>query len=459
MVPFLCFDKMTGDISMKKIQGILVACLIAVFAIPGGAVQAAQAAGQQLFVGAAVRDITPKQEWLPLFGTARTKLVGIIDPIHVRVIAVGNGATPALVVTFESGGPPAPETFLTGLSKHTGVPVEAIYYGGTHGHTSPNTAIDPKVPSTELYNKFVYNQMIEAADQAIKSMRPASVGIGYSASYINTNRQGIFTKPDGTTYGAQGYNPVGPSDKTLAVIRFADMQDKPIAFIVHYAVHNTVMYANKLNKDGTGISGDIAGAVSGALEARFPGAVANWLPGASGDQNPIISNEYFTPSITTGEQEISYMSTAVVELLRFYGKVQFADVLTALAKIKTVTSDAKISYAFGTATLPAYKSGEPDAGIQLKLLRIGDIALIGNPAELFNSTGVYMRDHSLLKDTLVSNQNRSYNGQAAPYTSYMPDDYALIHDGWHTGNNKRYKVGTIDGTFTSLMNKLIESTQ
>lgn len=443
---------------MKSIQVALVAFLIAAVAIPGALAQTAKTAGQQLYVGAAVRDITPKQEWLPLYGVARSKLVGIIDPIHVRVIAVGNGKTPALIVEFEMGGPPSAETFLPELSKRTGVPIDAIYYEGTHGHTSPGTDIDPKAPSSALYNKFVYDQLADAADKAIASMRPATVGIGYSKSYINVNRQAEFTRPDGTRYGAQGFNPAGPSDKTLAVVRFDDLKGKPIAFIVHYAVHNTVMYANKFNADGVGISGDIAAAVSGAVEAKFDGAVAEWLPGASGDQNPLISNEYFTPSTTTGEQEVSYMSRAVVELLKFYGKVQFADVLTALSNIKTVSSDAKVSYAFGTSTLPAYKDGEPDFGIQLKLLRIGDIALVGNPAELFNSTGVYMHDHSLLKDTLVSNQNRSYNGQPAPYTSYLPDDYALIHDGWHTSNNKRYKVGTIDGGFTSLMNKLILST-
>jgi hypothetical protein len=443
-------------------RALLLAWLLTAAAVPAVSAQAATQASKPtahpLRVGAAVRDITPKAEWLPLYGTARSKLVGVIDPIHVRVIAVGNGNLPALIVTFEMGGPPAPETFLTGLSKHTGVPMEAIYYGGTHGHTSPNTAIDPKVPSTELYNRFVYAQMIDAADQAIAAMRPATVGIGYTQSFINVNRQAVFARPDGSRYGAQGYNPQGPSDKTLAVIRFDDMNGKPIAFIVHYAVHNTVMYANRFNAGGVGISGDIAGAVSGALEAKFGGSVAIWLPGASGDQNPILSNEYFTPASATGAQEISMMSRAVTELLEFYGKVQFADVLKALSNIGSVTGDARVSHAFGTATLPAFKDGDPDVAIQLKLLRIGDIALVGNPAELFNSTGVYMREHSPLKHTLVSNQNRMYTGPGTTYTSYMPDDYALINDGWHTANNKRYKIGTIDGGFTRLMNQLIEST-
>ncbi|MDH3371787.1 MAG: hypothetical protein OEM85_00265 [Gammaproteobacteria bacterium] len=448
---------------MRKIQTIRAACLIVIVAIPNAMAHAAE---QQLFVGAAVRDTTPMQEWFPLSGTSRIQLgqlVGVIDPIHVRVIAVGNGETPALVVTFEAGDAPSPETFLPGLSRHTGVPTDAIYYGGTHGHSSPTTKIDPNVPATELYNKYVYEQMIAAADEAIAKMRPATVGIGYSESYINTNRQRFYELEDGTTKGAQGYNPTGPSDKTLSVIRFSDLQGKPIAFIVHYAVHNTTMYANRFDGNDNGVSADIAGAVSGHLEAKFEGAVANWIPGAAGDQNPIISNEYFTPNPETGEQEIQMMGRAVVELVEFYGKIQFADVLTALSNIQTVTSEARISYATGDGTLPPYTEGQQDVRIQLRMLRIGNIALVGTAGELFNSIGVYMQEHSLVEHTLVSNQVRipdeyTHVEGVKAITSYQPDDYALIHDGWHT-NNRRYAVGSINGGYTTLMNRMIESTK
>jgi len=439
---------------MKYLRIVLAACALTFAAT---APPTAAAADHPLFVGAAIRDITPQQEWLPLPGTARTQLVGVIDPIYVRVIAVGNGTTPALMVTFEAGGPPDAESFLPRLSKHTGIPIEAVYWGSTHGHSSPRTTIDPEVPATELYNKLVYSQLIEAVDEAIANMRPASVGIGYSESYVNTNRQRFYELEDGTIKGAQGYNPTGPSDKTLSVIRFDDLQGKPIAFIVHYAMHQTTLYANRFRGDGVGISGDVAGAVSGHLEARFKGAVANWIPGAAGDQNPIISNEYFTPNPESGDQEIQMMSSVVIELVEFYGKIQFADVLTALANIESVSSDARVSYAIDDATLPPYVAGEDDVHIQLSMLRIGDIALVGTAGELFNSIGVYMQDHSRLKHTLVSNQVRTYVAGVQAISGYQPDDYAVINDGWHT-NNRRYAVGSINGGYATLMNRMIEST-
>ena len=151
------------------------------------------------------------------------------------------------------------------------------------------------------------------------------------------------------------------------------------------------------------------------------------------------------------------MSSVVVELVEFYGKIQFADVLTALASIESVSSDARVSYAIDDATLPPFVAGEKDVRIQLSLLRIGDIALVGTAGELFNSIGVYMQDHSLLVHTLVSNQVRTYVEGVQAISGYQPDDYALINDGWHT-NNRRYAVGSINGGYATLMNRMIRST-
>jgi len=435
---------------MKNIIRII---LLAILALPSVAL------AQQLYVGAAKRVTTPNTEWLPLSGVARSNLIAVIDDIYVRVIAVSNGDTPSLIVTFDAGGPPDAETFLTGLSEHTGIPVDAIYYGATHGHTSPSVIVNPDVPSTELYVNFVYDQMIDAADEAIRNLQPAKVGIGYTESYINVNRQRFYELDDGGEVGAQGYNPTGPSNKTLSVIRFSDMADDPIAFIVHYSMHLTSMYANRLTDDGTGISGDVGGQVSRHLENKFEGAIANWIPGTAGNQNPILSNEYFTPNPETGEQEIQMMNRAVVELMEFYGKIQFADVLTALGNIEEESSDARISFAKGLSSLPPYDpSTQEDAIIGLSLMRIGDIALVGTGGELFNEIGMYMQDHSLLEHTLVSNQVRTYvEGDKQPISGYQPNDHAMIHDGWHT-NNRRYAIGSVEGGYTNLMNDLIKST-
>ena len=193
-------------------------------------------------------------------GLARQNLVDVIDPLHVRVIAVNDGQKTALMVVWETGDSPAPTEFVDDLAKETGVEREAIFYCATHSHAVPDAI---KMSTTDPWMVYAHEQMLAAAKEAIANLEPASVGIGYTNSYINVNRNRVYYKEDGTQQRSQGYNPEGTSDKTLAVVRFDSKKTgEPIAFIVNYAVHGVVMYANHyvVNEDGTygvGVSADL----------------------------------------------------------------------------------------------------------------------------------------------------------------------------------------------------------
>ena len=61
-----------------------------------------------------------------------------------------------------------------------------------------------------------------------------------------------------------GYNPQGPSDKTVTVMRFDALSGKPIAVFINYPVHVTVM-----GPENYQISGDLAGATSRYVENYY----------------------------------------------------------------------------------------------------------------------------------------------------------------------------------------------
>lgn len=63
-----------------------------------------------------------------------------------------------------------------------------------------------------------------------------------------------------------GYNPEGPSDKTVTVVRFEALSGKPIALLINYAVHAVVM-----GGENDQISGDLAGATSRYVESYHRG--------------------------------------------------------------------------------------------------------------------------------------------------------------------------------------------
>jgi hypothetical protein len=80
---------------------------------------------------------------------------------------------------------------------------------------------------------------------------------------------------------------------------------------------------------------------------------------------------------------------------------------------------------------------------------------VGDSGDLFNSIGVYMKKNSLLKNTMIVNNCPTYTEQYKQFTTYMPDDDAIINGGFH--GSKLYKIGTINDGFATLMNKLIAS--
>ena len=210
-----------------------------------------------LMAGAAVRDITPTEEngMLPIAAVGRTTAEGVIDELHTRVIALSDGTNTALIVSNETGKGPYGPLFAQELSDHTGVPLDAIFYTATHAHATPEITdeIDmdyitfdegsEEVDNLQKWGRLVYDQMMDAADEAIANLEPVTVGIGYSDSYVNVNRNAKYTNPDGSYYWAQGYGFDGFSDKTLSVIRFTSVETgDPVAFIFNYASCMPIRY-------------------------------------------------------------------------------------------------------------------------------------------------------------------------------------------------------------------------
>ena len=457
--------------SKHKLMGLALASALMLTAFPFSAfaADAGKGGGQggpqepvvyELEAGAAIRDITPTEEngMLPIDAVGRTVAEGVIDQIHTRVIALNDGENTALIVSNETGKGPYGPLFAQELSDHTGVPLENIFYTATHAHATPEITdeIDmsyitfdegEEVDNLQKWGRLVYDQLLDAADEAIANLEPVTMGIGYSDSYINVNRNAKYTNPDGTYYWSQGYGFDGFSDKTLSVIRFNSIETgKPVAFIYNYAVHGVIMYANKVLDGATGISSDVGGFVCNALEEQNEGAVAMFLMGAAGDQNPLFGNEFFTPSIETGEKETTQQGS--IEVLNWMGKLLYHDTVEAIKNIKTETGNANLDFEYGTTTIPSVDGG--DYEMSLQVMRIGNVALVGFPGEMFNEIGVNAIEASPMENTLWVNLVWTREGQK---TGYHSTDVITAEGG--QGGNKNYLPGYIQDAMTDLTKELV----
>ena len=74
--------------------------------------------------------------------------------------------------------------------------------------------------------------------QTTANLQPAQFGFGTGNAYVTINRREFFPK---TGWWWRGYNPEGPSGKTVAVLKFTDLTGKPIALFINYPVHAVVI--------------------------------------------------------------------------------------------------------------------------------------------------------------------------------------------------------------------------
>src|SRR5262245_24553761 len=222
-----------------------------------------------LQVGAAKVDITPPADAaLPMSGYAGRQegFKGIHDHIYARAIVLSDGDRQAALVSWELiGVPTAVWTELSErIARETGIPSEYLLLTAVHDHAAPSPfgIYGNDSPKSAAYTRQLEDATVEAIRQAKAHLQPATIGIGTGRAYVNINRREY--SPD--TGWWLGYNPEGPSDKTVTVVRFDALSGKPIAVLINYPVHAVVM-----GPENYQISGDLAGATSRYVENYYRG--------------------------------------------------------------------------------------------------------------------------------------------------------------------------------------------
>ena len=236
-------------------------------------------------------------------GAARVDITGPGDPANpatgkyeherlcVRAIVLDDGATRAALIAADQGG--LGEAVWVAASKQVAAelncPVQNIVMSATHTHSGgmpnfgPGRGGPPRgsMPGADANQPPppIVAQILDAVRQAKAKLQPARVGFGKGLSYLNVNRDTVDPE---THRWTQAANLDAPSDKTVAVIKFASPAGDAIAVYMTYAMHPVNGYLAGFT------SADFAGATSRYVEQAYGDkVVAVFAQGASGDQNPL----------------------------------------------------------------------------------------------------------------------------------------------------------------------------
>ncbi|MXP26715.1 hypothetical protein GRI39_11780 [Altererythrobacter indicus] len=419
-----------------------------------------------LQAGAAKLDITPdKKDWPP-------HIEGVLDPVHVRALVLDDGKTRAAMVTVDSVALTTEswDHITAAAERELHIPRKQFLLSASHSHSA--------FFKGEAFEK----QVLTALREAAVKLEPATVSYGTGRSYINVNRNMVDKQ---SHQWREGPNYDGPSDKTVAVLRFSNIDGTPIAVYYNYAVHGVV--TGMLDQ----FSGDIPGVTSDYIEnALGDDAVALWSMGAAGDQNPIFfqqtydlrairvanfakKGEDISNSMPPGGQGLNKNNPVIAKLfdqqkqmVNTYGQMLGEEVLHVLrANMERPQASADLEGVQESVTCPGrtrtdsgraghpgtYVDGKP-VDIRLGVLRIGDTIIGAVDAELFTMIGQRFKRESPYKHTILATLT---NGASS--SGYIPDEAAFGYNTFEVLSSK-VKPGCAEGAIVNGLLDLINET-
>lgn len=418
----------------------------------------------------------PKLNW---GSQTHVEAEGIDHPGFVATaLVLSDGKQKFVMVDFDQISVDGYESAVDRAAAQLKIPAEHIRLGASHTHGGPLLSLERGPAGADLsvyekpygdYRRLVGDRLVQAILDANANLQPAHIGGARGTGTININRRvrGTATAPP-----AVGRNPQGLVDRDLIVFRLDDAEGRPMAVIVNFQAHGTVMgFENKL------ASPDWPGLARQSVENAFPGALCLFFQGAAGNQGPI---EGFT-----GDTEVAHRlgrilglqaaalawqvdtvkreskpegfveSTAfqakqpfrvtgprpatlkfgrlIVDLpRRTYTPAEIADMEKRIARAKQQLADAgddawkkyqaEARLRRFVNLLAKWKQPVPPTPVQseVRVLRIGDLALVSMAGEPFAEIGQAFKKASPFGVTMFCGYSNGAGGDYMPVASEYP---------------------------------------
>ncbi len=234
----------------------------------------------QMRVGVGRATITPETPpiWLSGYAGRTTPATGMLHHIWAKAIVFEdvNGKR-AVIITTDTLGLTREiiDTVTARAQKSHGLQRQELLFNSSHTHSGPviwpSLAVCCNFTPEELKHvvrqtQKITEQISVALDQAVESLAPAKIALGYSEAKFAINRR---------------KREVAPVDHRVTVLHITDPDNKTRALLYNYACHSTTLVGNNLL-----INGDHGGFAMLNLEREFPGATAMFVQGCGADINP-----------------------------------------------------------------------------------------------------------------------------------------------------------------------------
>ena len=381
-------------------------------------------AQSNLQVGAGRADITPKEP-VPMWGYgARHDALstGVLDPLYAEALVIRAGSRKLAVVGLDLGRAPA-ERSLENIRRRIkdDLGIENSLIAGSHTHHGPvlELTAEPgkgqgKFDASLRYYQQMEDGIVSAIQEADGRLVPARIGVGKTTlADFNRNRH---TKIEPK-----------PSDRDLEVMRFETADGKPIAVLVNFTAHPTMINAAILK-----FSADWVGQMKAFVRQQMDCSVI-FMQGASGDQ-----------SVNEGAPELgrkgyeAFGAALGAEVVKLAAGVAAAAPLQPSIEVREerFAFSSRVNFSDGTVVKGYQKAFFPELipnfideyaqGVRPRLtvaILNGDIALVGASGEFFSNHAIRLKERARVRQLF-------FFGYANGYHQYFPTIEAVAEGGY-----------------------------
>lgn len=185
---------------------------------------------EPLMAGAAKIDITPPTGF-PMWGYAARKdgpSKAVRDPLQARAVVMTVGDSKIAFVSLDLGRAPTRQS-MANIRKQLkdSIKFDNVFLVATHTHHGPVLELDDWPNKNKPYVRTLEDKLVKVITAAHKNLQPAKLGVSSHEVPFNRNRHS--KRPD------------RPLDKEMLILRIDDAKGKPIAHLVNFAAHPTML--------------------------------------------------------------------------------------------------------------------------------------------------------------------------------------------------------------------------
>ncbi len=324
------------------------------------------------------------------------------------------------------------------IEKATGIPGDRVLINCTHTHHAPSTVRVHGYDRVPAFCEEVQRKIVQAVIEANTNLskdgceflfhlgREETVGMN---SRLMLGDRTIYWTGD----RSDTVRPTGPFDPELPVLAFRDSHQQLKALLFNHSTHTIGTMGGRKR------SPSFYGLAAQQLEAELHGIIG-FIEGASGSTHnlsglapvPIAIHRIKDAVNTALAQAKPHTVDKLAAIKRpFVFKVRHFDEATEDA---AVTAYCEKRYQAGAAsTIEVFRKMRAELASQqgqerttwLQVTRIGDVAIVGIPAEFFTKLGLDIKNRSPFRHTYIAELANDWIG-------YVPDQDAFELGGYQT---------------------------